>query len=87
MSTYRTGNHWGVTIVREDEPHPAQLVAVVTTGDVKLAERICALLNGEAEYRHRCPGCGKHYRTPEAAGGCDADHRARAERVRPGSTR
>lgn len=45
MSTYRTGNHWGVTIVRE-QPEPAQLVAVVVNGDQALAERICTLLNG-----------------------------------------
>jgi hypothetical protein len=70
MSTYRTGNHWGVTIVREGERpvelddcafccvsnsgcpiHAAvedHLVAVVVNGDTALAERICALLNGEA---------------------------------------
>lgn len=58
MTTYRTGNHWGVTIVREGEHggdcfdtcngHPgAQLVAVVVNGDQALAERICALLNRE----------------------------------------
>lgn len=54
MSTYRTGNHWGVTIVREGERTPeghivgaAQLVAVVVNGDQELAERICTLLNGE----------------------------------------
>lgn len=57
--TYRTGNHWGVTIVREGDPgrfccnrgdHPGhsgdELVAVVVNGDQALAERICALLNG-----------------------------------------
>lgn len=82
MTTYRTGNHWGVTIVREPtdqpgcpenveqgalsaqcrrgtdgicplhgsfKPEPAQLVAVVVNGDQALAERICALLNGEPE--------------------------------------
>lgn len=51
--TYRTGNHWGVTIVREGtQPFDnsghrpdAQLVAVVVNGDRELAERICALLN------------------------------------------
>ena len=57
MTTYRTGNHWGVTIVRENDlsidtghaPRPvaAELVAVVTNGDTALAERICALLNGQ----------------------------------------
>jgi hypothetical protein len=66
---YRTGNHWGVTIVGERGPQPcdetgphyclamgensehpgAELVAVVTNGDTALAERICALLNGEQE--------------------------------------
>lgn len=55
MSVYRTGNHWGVTIVREydhlDVPGVdgvlprSELVAVVTNGDAGLAERICALLN------------------------------------------
>jgi hypothetical protein len=52
--TYRTGNHWGVTIVREfdhiDVPggQPrAELVAVVVNGDQALAERICNLLNGD----------------------------------------
>ncbi len=65
MTTYRTGNHWGVTIVREgdstgicsDRSCPdrgdhhstdhAELVAVVVNGDQALADRICALLNGE----------------------------------------
>lgn len=52
MSTYRTGRHWGVTIVREGLPADAngsydQLVAVVVNGDQALAERICALLNAD----------------------------------------
>lgn len=53
MSTYRTGNHWGVTIVREGDipcpgvPPQAQLVAVVVNGDQELAERICTLLNAQ----------------------------------------
>ena len=63
MTTYRTGNHWGITIVREGdvltqgrmEPNGPvlpprrvgdQLVAVIVNGDIKLAERICSLLNG-----------------------------------------
>jgi hypothetical protein len=82
MSTYRTGNHWGVTIVREGDVDHAwepfnvgetlcnhagcrlgkadhtQLVAVVVNGDQALAERICALLNGDdaavAAIRGRC---------------------------------
>lgn len=69
MSTYRTGNHWGVTIVREGERTPErhitgadQLVAVVVNGDHALAERICALLNrDERETRRKptdCPRCG-----------------------------
>jgi hypothetical protein len=46
VTTYRTGNHWGITIVREgDDEQDAQLVAVVVNGDQALAERICALLN------------------------------------------
>jgi hypothetical protein len=70
MTTYRTGNHWGVTIVREGDvrvqgrlspdgpvvpPHTIgdQLVAVVVNGDQALAERICALLNGDSEVRTR----------------------------------
>lgn len=55
MSSYRTGNHWGVTIVRSGvEPIEMgkraddELVAVVVNGDTALAERICALLNGDA---------------------------------------
>lgn len=51
--TYRTGNHWGVTIVRQGERTPEghivgtdELVAVVVNGDQALAERICTLLNG-----------------------------------------
>ena len=89
MSTFRTGNHWGVTIVQEGEdvvhlitdgsatttccgktpfelprrdghrltveqaaatcPRRTgdELVAVVVNGDRELAERICALLNGD----------------------------------------
>jgi hypothetical protein len=55
MSTYRTGNHWGVTIVATaDAPWPVgmehpddRLVAVVVNGDRELADRICALLNGD----------------------------------------
>jgi hypothetical protein len=50
--TYRTGNHWGVTIVRDGVPLGEngatvgdQLVAVVVNGDQVLAERICTLLN------------------------------------------
>lgn len=59
---YRTGNHWGVTIVHEgagprDLTDPngggraAELVAVVVNGDRALAERICDLLNAEG-YSH-----------------------------------
>jgi hypothetical protein len=46
---YRTGGHWGVTIVRQglDVAGEAdELVAVVTNGDRELADRICWLLNG-----------------------------------------
>lgn len=56
MSTYRTGNHWGVTIVHEGVPLGEngatvgdQLVAVVVNGDQALAERICALLNADEQ--------------------------------------
>lgn len=57
MTTYRTGNHWGVTIVAEPTPEAgsnleqagSSLVAVVVNGDQALAERICALLNGDEQ--------------------------------------
>jgi hypothetical protein len=91
VTTYRTGNHHGITICAEgdgfvcdrDDHDCARghLVAVVVNGDHALAERICDALNAEEPYRHRCPGCGKHYRTPDAAAGCDADHRAHAARI------
>lgn len=62
MTTYRTGNHWGVTIVRDDGPGVAALVAVVVDGDTALAERICALLNADDREARRkptdCPRCG-----------------------------
>lgn len=53
MSEYRTGNCWGVTIVREGtgptDPQGRrtgdELVAVVVNGDAALARRICELLN------------------------------------------
>lgn len=57
MSVYRTGSHWGTTIIREGT-QPAdergrrpddQLVGMVT--DAGLAERICALLNGRPDPR------------------------------------
>lgn len=66
MIVYRTGNHWGVTIVAEQEggctgisrcvdmacahTNGPELVAVVTNRDTGLAERICALLNAEHAY-------------------------------------
>jgi hypothetical protein len=56
MSVYRTGNHHGVTIVREGDGSRCgrpghdcdrgHLVAVVVDGGEELAEQICALLNG-----------------------------------------
>lgn len=71
MTEYRVGNPWGVTIVREASPadhpcddteHTAQLVAVVVNGDTALAERICALLNGErAEPKPTTCGCPATY--------------------------
>jgi len=55
VAEYRTGNHHGITIVREGdgarcgrEDHDCNrghLVAVVVDGGQELAERICALLN------------------------------------------
>ncbi|GEM_PF-5805290 len=75
--TYRTGNHWGVTIVREPvEPTDGtinlarpQLVAVVVNGDQALAERICDLLNGDersAAHADDC-NCGDTYTDPWCA--------------------
>lgn len=88
MSTYRTGNHWGVTIVREGyadhdwqpfnvgetlcnhagcrlgKADHTQLVAVVVNGDTALAERICALLNGDDCTRvdmHNCAGAWRDH--------------------------
>ncbi len=67
MTTYRTGNHWGVTIVREAtgsiaHGEGAQLVAVVVNADQALAERICALLNFEqAQPRPNDCGCPATY--------------------------
>jgi hypothetical protein len=59
MSTYRTGGHHGVTIVREGDgsrcgrpEHDCDrghLIAVVVDGGQELAERICALLNDSEE--------------------------------------
>lgn len=37
------------------------------------------------KYPHRCPGCGKHYRTAEVATRCDADHRGHAARISGGT--
>lgn len=57
MAEYRTGTHHGVTICRENDGFRCDrdghdctrghLVAVVVNGDTALAERICALLNGD----------------------------------------
>jgi hypothetical protein len=53
MATYRTGGHWGITIVREgvqppDERgrHADDELVAVTMNDPALAAQICALLNG-----------------------------------------
>lgn len=65
MTRYRTGGHWDITIVREGT-QPAdhtgrrpddQLAAVITNGDTQLAERICALLNGEAARPEPADSC------------------------------
>jgi hypothetical protein len=80
--TYRTGNHWGVTIVRQGERTPEghivgtdQLVAVVVNGDQALAERICALLNAEP-CRDRVTGLHLDPCTcrPAAADSCTCGH-------------
>lgn len=76
MSTYRTGNHHGVTIVDENpnarcgrpghDCARGHLVAVVVDGGEELAERICALLNGAqalADSDGFCPGHGTPDRT------------------------
>jgi hypothetical protein len=66
VTTYRVGNHWGVTIVREAEPvvlgdngahGDDQLVAVVVNGSQVLAERICRLLNADEPYEPPTCGC------------------------------
>jgi len=67
VSVFRSGNHWGVTIVREGDDascchrgvrHPGhrhgELVAVVVNGDQELAERICALLNASDGVAAQC---------------------------------
>ncbi len=91
MTVYRTGNHHGITIVTEGDgtrcgrpDHDCQrghLAAVVVNGDQALADRICALLNADAAYPHRCPACGNRFRTRDAAASCDLDHRAHANRT------
>lgn len=67
--TYRTDNHWGVTIVREGdrtpEGHitgPDELVAVVVNGDQALAERICALLDSGHHEAIGLLGMARHLR-------------------------
>jgi hypothetical protein len=76
--TYRVGRHWGVTIVREgsgvqswdDDDHPEdQLVAVVVNGDRDLAERICALLNGDPCTRVGLHNCAGEWRNHDRDGG------------------
>jgi hypothetical protein len=57
VSRYRTGGHWGVTVVREGvEPADhegrrpdAELAAVVVNGDRELARRIADLLTKDEE--------------------------------------
>jgi hypothetical protein len=61
--TYRTGTHWGVTIVREAENRrDDELVAVVVNGDTAIAERIVSLLNAqtnpECPWNSDCEGAG-----------------------------
>jgi hypothetical protein len=82
--TYRTGNHWGVTVV-DEQPDSAQLVAVVVNGDQALAERICALLNSEKrqldrleaelESRERLEDRDWRMRNPQAADSCTCEYR------------
>jgi len=72
VTTYRAGNHHGVTICREGDGHQCgrprhdcargHLVAVVTNDDWALAERICALLNAS----ERLPAGPLAYTTTEA---------------------
>jgi hypothetical protein len=77
--TYRTGNHWGVTIVRQGVPLGEngatvgdQLVAVVVNGDQALAERICALLNREESFKRERLGV---WPTREPADSCTCEYR------------
>lgn len=81
MTTYRTGTHHGVTICAEDDGarcgRPGHdcarghLAAVVVegAGDLtaeQLAERICVLLNGEAETLDAIDRILDEYRGPKA---------------------
>ena len=69
MTTYRTGNHWGTTIIREGACKPDEqgrrgddaLVAVVVGGDAELAERICGLLNADADRDREGPWWGREH--------------------------
>lgn len=58
MTAYRTGSHWGTTIIREGSQEPDEsgrrpddeLVAVVMNGDAELAERIAWLLGLKGQF-------------------------------------
>lgn len=83
VTTYRVGNHHGVTIVREDDGHTCarpdhdcergHLVAVITNDNWELAERICALLNAYMPSactrvgQHNCDGEWRNHDRYEAA--------------------
>lgn len=65
MSEYRTGGHWGRTIIRVGTQRPDadgrraddQLVGLMD--DPALAERICALLNADQMPYFVCARCGR----------------------------
>ncbi len=60
MPAYRTGNHWGTTVIENGTQPPAadgthaddRLVAVVLRDDAWLAERIAGLLSERCDCGH-----------------------------------